>query len=100
MEHSALVFSLEPAYPMQTRRVRSRWVPGTNDRLEWRTLENDERVEVCAKWFGKVAGRRAMDALYLHGKLNFECCEDTWRMISSPETAGQITLGTQGAQGR
>jgi hypothetical protein len=83
VEHSALVLSLDPAYPVQTRRVRSKWVPGTNDRLELKLLESDERVEVCANWFRQQAGREAMDALYLKGKLEFDCCGGFWQIASN-----------------
>jgi hypothetical protein len=62
-------------------KARSKWVPGTSDRLELYLLDGNGCVEVSVRWFTNQFGREAMDALYLRGKFEFECEETLWKSL-------------------
>jgi hypothetical protein len=62
-------------------RVRSKWVPGTSDRLELRVLESDDRTQVGVRWFTRQFGREAMNAIYLRGKFEFDCDDILWKIM-------------------
>jgi hypothetical protein len=87
MERSPVIASRSPTLEIAPRpqakryRVRSKWVPGTSDRLELHLLDGGECAEVSVRWFSSQFGREAMDALYLRGKYEFECDNGLWKNI-------------------
>lgn len=94
MERSPVIVSPAPTLEIASKpqakryRARSKWVPGTSDRLELHLLDHGERAEVSVRWFSSQFGREAMDALYMRGKFEFECDEALWKSVTQiPELA-------------
>jgi hypothetical protein len=81
---SSPVPALEIAPRTQVKRYRARtkWVPGTSDRLELHLIDRGECAEVSVRWFTRQFGREAMDALYMRGKFEFECEETIWKSLT------------------
>jgi hypothetical protein len=64
------------------------WVPGTSDRVRLGS-RSDRRAEVVVslREFHLIAGRDAVDALYLQGRARIECDDDLWTVIAGTRGA-------------